>query len=91
MKTDARFVVYILIGTFASYVAAGVVFANLVSTNLNPAPWEMLAMVLVALLIFFMGPTAGLVCAIQDENRRKRKQKKLREASEESENPYPPI
>jgi hypothetical protein len=71
MKTVARYVVYILVGTIASYVGFEPAWDR-------PATW----------LIFLTGPSAGLVCAIVETGKQKRK--KLR-PSEESENPYPPI
>jgi hypothetical protein len=86
MKTIATFVVYIATCTFVSYIVAIMVFAGYSDQNLNP--WDMLAITGAAALIFLIGPITGLALAILDT--RKRKRKKLR-ASDDSENPYPPI
>ncbi len=86
MKTVARYVVYILVGAFASFIAANLLFDNFFALTLNPAPWEVLPLVAIAVLTYLLGPIAGLVFAIQDTRDRKRKKSR---ASEESENPYP--
>jgi hypothetical protein len=88
MKTFARYLAYILAGAFASFIAASVLFDNFFAIKLNPAPLEMLTLVALAVPTYLIGPIAGFVLAMVETRRRKRKRVR---ASEDSENPYPPI